>query len=155
MSSKTKIVVVHLKEVIYTGIFVLLGILFLLLLVVMFLPKKSSPALAEEEDKYIAGVYTSSIMLNDNAINLEVTVDTDYISSIRLVNLEDSVAAMYPLMEPALEQLTAQIYKTQSLENITYPEDNQYTSKIILDAIKSALHKASAPLADKGAERIS
>lgn len=155
MSSKTKIVVVHLKEVIYTGIFVLLGILFLLLLVVMFLPKKSSPALAEEEDKYIAGVYTSSIMLNDNAINLEVTVDTDYISSIRLVNLEDSVAAMYPLMEPALEQLTAQIYKTQSLENITYPEDNQYTSKIILDAIESALHKASAPLADKGAERIS
>lgn len=40
MSSKTKIVVLHLKELIYTGIFVVLGILFLLLLIIMFLPGK-------------------------------------------------------------------------------------------------------------------
>ena len=38
MSSKTKIVVLHLKELIYTGIFVVLGILFLILMIVMFLP---------------------------------------------------------------------------------------------------------------------
>ena len=44
MSSKTKIVVLHLKELIYTGIFVVLGILFLLLLIIMFLPgKKTTP----------------------------------------------------------------------------------------------------------------
>ena len=40
MSSKTKIVVLHVKELIYTGIFVVLGILFLVLLIVMFLPDK-------------------------------------------------------------------------------------------------------------------
>lgn len=40
MSSRTKIVVLHMKELIYTGIFAALGILLIILLVVMFLPKK-------------------------------------------------------------------------------------------------------------------
>lgn len=41
MHSKTKIVVLHMKELIYTGIFVLLGILFIVLLVMMFVPDKN------------------------------------------------------------------------------------------------------------------
>ena len=40
MSSKTKIVVLHMKELIYTVVFVVLGILLVLLLVYMFLPDK-------------------------------------------------------------------------------------------------------------------
>jgi len=48
MSSKTKIVVLHLKELIYTGIFAVLGILFIILLIIMFVPKN------KEENK---GVY--------------------------------------------------------------------------------------------------
>ena len=44
MSAKTKIVVLHMKELIYTGIFAVLGILFVVLLVMMFLPdKEESP----------------------------------------------------------------------------------------------------------------
>ena len=38
MSGKTKILVLHMKEVIYTGIFIFLGIIFLVLLAIMFLP---------------------------------------------------------------------------------------------------------------------
>ncbi len=41
MSSKTKIVVVHMKELIYTGIFILLGIVLILLLISMFTPEES------------------------------------------------------------------------------------------------------------------
>lgn len=44
MSSKTKIVVVHMKELIYTGIFILLGIVLILLLISMFTPDKSQKA---------------------------------------------------------------------------------------------------------------
>ncbi len=40
MSSKTKIVVVRMKELIYTTIFLLLGIILLILLVSMFTPQK-------------------------------------------------------------------------------------------------------------------
>ena len=43
MSSKTKIVVLHMKEIIYTAVFAALAIILILLLVFMFLPKIKSP----------------------------------------------------------------------------------------------------------------
>lgn len=42
MSSKTKIFVIHTKELIYTGIFLLLGIVLLILLISMFTPDDSA-----------------------------------------------------------------------------------------------------------------
>ena len=39
MSSRTKIVVLHMKEIIYTVIFAVLAVLLILLLVFMFSPK--------------------------------------------------------------------------------------------------------------------
>lgn len=44
LSSKTKIVVLHMKELIYTAIFVLLAIVLVLLLISMFTPQKSAKA---------------------------------------------------------------------------------------------------------------
>jgi len=141
VSSKTKIVVLHLKELIYTAIFAVLGILLILLLIFMFLPDNKDKD-TEETMKYTAGVYTSSIQLNDNAIDVEVMVDSTHINSISLVNLDETTAAMYPLMQPALDNLSQQIYEKQSLENISYEEENQYTSMVLLKAIQSALDKA-------------
>ncbi len=142
MSSKTKIVVLHLKELVYTAIFAVLGILLILLLIFMFLPD-SKEKTAKETMKYTAGVYTSSIQLNNNAIDVEVMVDDTHINSISLVNLDETTAAMYPLMQPALDNLSQQIYENQSLENISYEDDNQYTSMVLLNAIQDALDKAS------------
>ena len=67
---------------------------------------------------------------------------------IDLENLEESVSVMYPLMEPALEELTSQILETQSLDNISYAEDRQYTSMLLLDAIASSLEQAKNPGAE-------
>lgn len=146
MSSKTKIVVLHMKEIIYTAIFLVLAILMITLLVIMFGPEKekATPATADAEpDRYVAGVYSTSIELNDNSFDVQVTVDTNHINSIELVNLSKTTTAMYPLMEPALESIASQIYSSQSTENITYEEDNKYTSMLLLEAIRSALAKAS------------
>ena len=71
-----------------------------------------------------------------------MAVDEKKIKSISLVNLDESTANMYPLVEPALESLSEQIYKKQSLENITYSEENQYTSMVLINAIEDALDKA-------------
>ncbi|HIT91253.1 MAG TPA: hypothetical protein IAC41_12680 [Candidatus Merdenecus merdavium] len=145
MSSKTKIVVLRMKEVIYTGIFVALGILLILVLFFMFLPRNKE----KKEDatvptiSYTAGVYSTPIVLNNNTMDLEVVVDKDHISSIRLVNLSEAVTTMYPLMEPTLEELAVQIYESQSLEDITYSEHNKYTSMLLLDGIEKALEKAA------------
>ena len=141
MSSKTKIVVLRMKELVYTGIFVALGILLILLLVYMFAPKgKKSPASADAA--YTPGVYTSSITLGGDAVDISVTVSADRIESIALQNLSETVETMYPLMKPALEQLAEQICETQSLEGLTFSDDSRYTSQVLLDAVSKALEKA-------------
>ena len=144
MSSKTRIVVLHLKELIYTGIFAVLGILFLLLLIIMFLPGKSQTPEGggEESDRFVPGKYTTSVILGNSSIDVEVVVDANNINSIRLVNLDEAVTTMYPLMEPALEELSDQIISTQSLENLTYSSQSHYTSTALLGAIERALEKA-------------
>lgn len=141
MSSKTKIVVLHTKEVIYTGIFVVLAVVLAVLLLLMFGKNKNADP-ASADAIYHAGVYTSPITLNDNTFDVEVKVDENHINSISLVNLSETTTAMYPLVEPALDALSDQIYTSQSTENITYSEENKYTSMLLLEAIDNALEKA-------------
>ena len=140
MSAKTKIVVLHMKELVYTVIFVVLAVLLILLFVFMFGSKKDESA--KETMKYTPGKYTSSILFNDNSIDVEVVVDENRINSVSLVNLDESVATMYPLMQPALDAISQQIYENQSLEGIDYGSENQYTSQVLVEAIRNALSKA-------------
>ena len=142
MSSKTKIVVLHMKEIIYTAVFATLAVILILLLLFMFLPKNKE--MKVDEEKYMPGIYTSTVTLNNTALEVEVTVDESHINSIRFSNLDDTVAAMFPLIQPAIEDIAEQVYDNQSLENIQYSEENPYTSQIILDAIGDALKKAEA-----------
>lgn len=141
MSSKTKIVVLHMKEVIYTVLFLIFAVILGILIFFMFGPGKAMTN-SETMSRYNPGVYRTSIELNDNAFDVEVTVDADRIKSIGLVNLSESTAAMFPLMEPALESLASQIYTSQSLENLQYSSDQKYTSLMLMNAIESALKKA-------------
>lgn len=146
MQSKTKIVVLHLKELIYTGIFAVLGILFVVLLIIMFLPggKKDTGKESEAASLYVPGIYTTSLALGDSTVDIEVVVDENNINSIRLVNLTEAVTTMYPLIEPSFQSLIDQILTAQSLEDITYSSDNQYTCMVLMDAIEASLAKAAA-----------
>ncbi len=139
MSAKTKIVVLHMKEIIYTAIFVVLGLILLILFAFMFFPKSNS---VSENVSYTPGVYTSSFSINNTDLEVEVSVDSSHINAIRFTNLTESVAAMYPLMQPTIESLSEQICETQSLDDIDYSDENAYTSQIVLKAIKNALQKA-------------
>ncbi|BDZ82128.1 hypothetical protein Lac2_02620 [Claveliimonas bilis] len=140
MSSKTKIFVLHMKEIIYTAVFAVLAIVLILLLVFMFLPGHSKNETPEK--KYKEGVYTSSFTLNNTELEVEVSVDESQIDSIRFSNMDETVDAMFPLVQPAMEDIAQQICETQSLENIQYSEDSAYTSQIIIGAIKNALKNA-------------
>ncbi len=141
MSSKTKIVVLRMKEIIYTAIFIGLGILLVMLLFIMFRPKNDLPA-SSEQVLYIPGIYSSSLILGSQEVNVEVAVDANRITSISMVPLSDSVATMYPLVQPSLQNLTQQICDTQSTKNLTYPDETRYTSLALLQAIEHALEKA-------------
>nr|WP_296041176.1 hypothetical protein [uncultured Blautia sp.] len=142
MSSKTKIVVLHMKEVIYTAIFLVLLIILGILVFFMFGSGKSSQVSSMDTSRYTPGIYRSSLSLNNNTFDVEVTVDADRISSIHLTNLSETTAAMFPLIEPALDSLASQIYSSQSLENLDYPSDQKYTSAMLIEAIRKAVEKA-------------
>lgn len=141
--SKTKIVIVQLKELVYTGIFVGLGILLILLLVFMFLPKGNQTKTGTDTAKYKPGVYTSQLSLNDTELNMEVVLDENHINSVSLVNIDETVSTMYPLLEPALEEISTQLSNNVDLANITLSENSKYTQTLLLSAISSALEKAS------------
>lgn len=150
MSAKTKIVVLHMKELIYTGIFAVLGILFVVLLIMMFLPDKDKegapsqePDITETASLYIPGIYTTELVLGTQSIDVEVIVDKNSITSIRMVNLNDAVTTMYPLLQPTFDSICEQVYDQQSLDHITYTSDSKYTSLVLLQAIQNSLDKAT------------
>ncbi|MBE5972799.1 MAG: hypothetical protein E7246_09825 [Lachnoclostridium sp.] len=174
MSSKTKIIVLRMKEIIYTAIFVGFALFLLLLLLFMLRPGKNdsagggetaasrttgdapsteqpsgdAPSSASVNDtaaSYTPGIYSAAITLGSQSANVEVTVDAHQITSVTLVPLSESVTTMYPLMHPAMEELAAQILEKQSLEGLEYPAGAQYTSVTLMQAVETAVEKAKKP----------
>ncbi len=141
MSSKTKIVVLRMKEIIYTAIFIGLAIVLISLLLIMFRPKKEDTS-STQPTAYIPGVYTSSLTLGSQNLNVEVTVDANQITSVSFVSLDEAVTTMYPLMQPVMNDLESQILSRQSLDDLSYSLETRYTSQALIQAIEGALEKA-------------
>lgn len=155
MSSKTKIIVLKMKEIIYTALFIGFAIVLIMLFLFMFRPKKdnisgrtadqtaeNASSAAPASVTYVPGLYSSPIVLGSENVNVEVTVDRTEIRSVSLVPLSDSVETMYPLMAPAMDSIAAQILENQSLEGLEYPSRSQYTSMALVSAVRTALSKA-------------
>ena len=140
MSNQTKILVLHMKELVYTAIFLALAIILGILLFSMF--GRGNKQTAETISQlYAPGVYHRSLELAGNEIELQVVVDKDQIKDISFVNLEDSVAVMYPLLSPSLEELRDQIVEKQSLTDLSFDAESQYTSSLLLNAIRQTLEE--------------
>lgn len=111
----------------------------------MFRPKKEAPSASQTAaSAYIPGVYTASLTVGSQNINVEVAVDADKINSVSFVSLDEAVTTMYPLMQPVLQDLESQIVNSQSLENLSYSMETRYTSQALINAIETALNKAKS-----------
>ncbi|MDE6621044.1 MAG: hypothetical protein K2K74_11270 [Lachnospiraceae bacterium] len=96
------------------------------------------------QDAYVPGIYSSTLLLGNMNVELQIAVDKNHINSITLTNLDESVTTLYPLMRPTLSELAAVILSEQSIENISYSSENRYTSMLLMQAITEALDKAAA-----------
>lgn len=144
MSAKTKIVVLHMKKLIFTGVMTALGILIIVMLILLFGHSSNDDSNQESVDTmYIPGIYTSSVTIDGTPFDVQVAVDENHINSISLMNLDESVETMYPLIRPTLDELAKQIIDSQSISDITYSKNNQYTCRLLVDAVSEALKKAS------------
>ena len=171
MNSKPKIIVLRMRELIYTALLLCLAVLLAVCLYFMFAPAgreesrrssshTGSEAATDQETslgtdlavtaspkassgaRYTAGVYTAPVSLGSASAQVEVTVDSDKILSVRLVQLDETAEAMYPLAAPSMEHIAGQIVETQKLESITCPQEEKYTSQLLLNAVSDALSLA-------------
>ncbi len=142
MSAKTKIVVFRLKELLLTAVFVILAVILIVLLILIVSGKSREKSSAVSALTYSPGIYTSSIILSSNPVDIEVVVDENRIKSIDLLNSSDAVTAMYPLITTSFEEVSEQIIKNNSTDHVTYSEDSKYTSVVLINAIEQALSKA-------------
>lgn len=157
MSSHTKIVVLRSKELVYALVLIVISVLIIMTAVSLFVPSKQAATKNKEPEtqtqpqetgeasspRYVPGVYSSAIKLGSANVELQITVDEDHINSITLLNLDESVSTLYPLMQPTLNELSASILENQSLEGISYTDENRYTSMLLMQAITTTLDKAT------------
>lgn len=133
---KTKIVVIKFKELIKTAVFAVIGIAVIIFLIYIFIPKTG-----KQQALYTPGTYSASIILHNNPIEVDVTVSETEIKDIQLLNMGETQEVFYPLLEPSMDELAAEIIKNQSTE-ITASADKSTTYDILLSAVDYALAQA-------------
>lgn len=158
MSGKTKIFVLHMKEVIYTGIFIFLGLIFLVLLAIMFLPKKTavdSSAMTTEESmetsagqtsstsEYTPGIYAATLEVSGSTLEMQLIIEETGITDVKFTQLDETIETMYPLFTPVLESIAEQLRNGIALQDVTYEDTQKYTAGILLDAIEQVLETAA------------
>ncbi len=147
--ASTKLIVLKSKEIIYTLIFLALVAVLVIILMIMFKGDKKekdeenmNPVSDEVTTGYVPGTYDSSITLGESTISVMVTVDSESITDVSFKQLDESVMAMYPLLESSMEDINTQLQYVSSIDNLTYSSDNKYTATLIINAIRDALSKA-------------
>ncbi|MCL2603760.1 MAG: hypothetical protein FWD90_04715 [Defluviitaleaceae bacterium] len=145
-----KIFVLQLKDIIRVGIFALLGIVLLVLLLVFLIPRGRGTSDVHEEphrpttqSRYIPGVYAATIILNDEPVQVRVTVSENDILSIYMTDLAEISQVFYPLFEPRMRDLAEEILRYQSAY-IEPQTDYPVTTGILQQAVIAALQMAYA-----------
>ena len=141
MAKSPKFMVFHLRELIYTLVFILLGIILIISLVIMFYNRGNKQEKEENTGVYEPGVYTSCVTHNGNPMDVKVTLDDNHINSITVDNVSNTITTMYPLVEPAFNDIANQIVTNQSLENIKFDDNSKYTYTILYNAIQDTIEK--------------
>ena len=131
--SSTKIVVLQLKEIIYTSIFAIIGFILLMFLIFQFIPKNK-----ESAQIYESGVYTAPVSLDYANFNVCVVIEDNKIASVELADFDENMALFYTLVEPTMAHLNKEIVKKQSLD-VNSPDEANETANILLDGLKKAL----------------
>jgi len=141
----TKIMALHLGEIVKTLIFVVAGIAIVMLLINLFAPTRGGADKGVESDAaaFIPGAYNVSLQLSTGSIEIEVVVNEDSIVNVGFIELPEDQQVFYPLFKPTMEILQTSILENQNLA-VNIPEDRLITGQVLLSAIDEALSQARA-----------
>ena len=74
-----------------------------------------------------------------------MTLDEDRVKSVKVVNLDDSVSAMYPLMKPSVNNISKQLASGVSVDEVVLSKESQYTEKLVLEKVKDVMKENKVP----------
>ncbi|MCL2236464.1 MAG: hypothetical protein FWB98_08505 [Defluviitaleaceae bacterium] len=144
---KSRFVVLRMKDIVRTGIFVLIGIALLIVLIWAIVPNRGGEQHGPM-GSFNPGTYTSYIILHNRPVTVSVTVSEDEILDIAISDLEEAVEVFYPLIRPTMANLSHQVIYNQSTA-VEAPLESLHTSRILLEAINTALHQASTDVEEE------
>ncbi len=133
----TKFVVVKAKELVKTAVFAVLGVIIIVGLITFFLN------MGKDEDTgiYRDGTYYGEMNVGQETAEIAVTVEDGEIAAIFMEDPGEAVAAFYPLLETAAEEVGREVVATQSLTIEVDPE-NAHSAQLVLNAIAEGLEQA-------------
>jgi len=144
----TKIFVLQMKDLIRIGIFTLLGLALVILLLVLLVPSRRGAAADDDEamalysqSRFVPGTYVSTIVLNNEPVQVRVTVSEDDILMVYLAGMDDVQRTFYPLFEPRMHDLAQEVLRYQSAD-IEPMTDYPVTTGILHQAVIAALSMA-------------
>ena len=149
MIGGTKIFVLQMKDLIRIGLFTLLGLALVILLLVLLVPRGRGAAPEEDVEavytysRFHPGTYASTIMLNNDPVQVVVTVSENRILNVSLAGMNDIQRTFYPLIEPRMNDLAEEVLRYQSAY-IQPTTDYPVTTGILQDAVIAALQMAYA-----------
>ncbi len=158
MNRKTKIFVLHKREVLYTSIFIFLALVLIVLFLMMFMPDKpeiesseTTESSSTETDEgitssssniYQPGIYSTNLEVSGSVMELQLIVEADGLSDVSLSYLDESIETMLPLFPTVINDISTQLRSGVPLAEITYEDQEQYTATMLLKAMEDTLSLA-------------
>ena len=133
--SKTKFMVIKLKELVKTVIFAVIGAAIIIALIIMLVPQGS-------DAQYKSGTYTTNISMGDETAAVSLTFSEDKITDVTFIPTSSTLTVFYPLAQSTADEICAQILSEQSTDNIELASDYTVTGELILGAADACIERA-------------
>ncbi|MGN1230939.1 MAG: hypothetical protein ACI4TP_03485, partial [Anaerotignum sp.] len=95
----------------------------------------------EDTGLYRDGTYYGEMQVGQETAEIAVTVEDGEIADISMEEPDEAVAAFYPLLETAAEEVGREVVATQSL-TVAVDAENAHSAQLVLNAIAEGLEQA-------------
>ena len=133
--SKTKFMVIKLKELIKTIIFAIIGAAIIIALIIVLIPKSA-------DAQYKSGTYTTNVSMGDETASLSLTFSENKITNIDFIPTSSTLEVFYPLVQTTADEICAQILSSQTTDNINLDSEHAAAGEIILGAADACNERA-------------
>lgn len=134
--SKTKFMVIRLKELIKTAVFAIIGAAIIIALIILIVPNNSNK-------KYKSGTYTTNITLGNETASVSLTFDKDTITDVSFIPITSTMAVFYPTVQTTADDICAQILSTQSTSSINVNSEYTLAGELIIAAADACIERAT------------